>query len=277
MRRNTQRPQGPEYLLGSRAEELARLASQHATWAREAHALWRRAGFGPGQRLIDLGCGPGFATVDLARVVGPSGQVVAVDNAASFLEHLRLAARERQLDQIEVVDADVRDFALPTTDFDGAYARWLLCFVDQPEAVIAAAARALRPGGMLAITDYFNYGAFTFAPRSEVMDRVVDAVQVSWRRHGGDLDIQGRMPGILARCGFEVLEIRPISHIALPGSALWSWPLDFFRGFLPTLVRAELISSEDAEAFLGEWEARSADPSSFLFLPPMVDILARRR
>jgi ubiquinone/menaquinone biosynthesis C-methylase UbiE len=277
MRGKTQRPEGSEYLLGSQTEELERLASQHTTWTREAHALWRRAGFGPGQRLIDLGCGPGFAAFDLAQIVGPSGRVVAVDNAVRFLEHLRLRARERGLEQIEVVDADVRDFVLPTSGFDGAYARWLLCFVDRPDAVVAAAAQALRHGGVLAINDYFNYRAFTFAPRSEVMDRVVAAVQDSWQRHGGDLDIQSRMPAILDRCGFEVLEIRPITHIARPASALWNWPLSFFRGFLPTLVDSELISPEDAEAFLAEWDARSADSSSFLFLPPLVDILARRR
>lgn len=277
MRGKSHRPEGSAYLLGSQVEELERLASQHATWAREAQALWGRAGFGPGQRLIDLGCGPGFATFDLARIVGPSGRVVAVDNAVRFLEHLRLRARERGLDQIEVVNADVREFVLPTTGFDGAYARWLLCFVDRPDAVIGAAARALRPGGVLAVNDYFNYGAFTFAPRSKVMGRVVAAVQESWRRHGGDLDIQSRMPKILDRCGFEVLEIRPITHIVRPGSALWNWPLSFFRGFLPTLVDSELISSEDADAFLAEWDARSADPLSFLFLPPLVDILARRR
>ncbi len=142
---------------------------------------------------------------------------------------------------------------------------------------MARIARALRPGGTFAITDYFNYRAFTFAPRSGILDRVVAAVQRCWEQRGGDLEIQGRMPGMLRAAGLEVLEVSPACRIAEPGSPLWHWPLTFFQGFTPTLVEAGLITADDQRAFEREWAERGRDPDTRLFLPPMLDIVAVKR
>lgn len=77
-----------EYVLGTNDEELTRLGFQHRVWGEHAFALWNRAGFAPGQTILDAGCGPGFATLDLARLVGPRGRIIAVDHSARFLDHL---------------------------------------------------------------------------------------------------------------------------------------------------------------------------------------------
>jgi len=77
-----------EYVLGTECDELARLGLQHQLWLEQAAAAWERAGFHRGQNLLDVGCGPGFATLDLAQRVGPRGNVVAVDISRRFLTHL---------------------------------------------------------------------------------------------------------------------------------------------------------------------------------------------
>jgi SAM-dependent methyltransferase len=218
-----------EYLLGSRDEELRRLAFQHRMWAEHAFAHWKRAGFGHGARLVDLGCGPGLTTVDLALLVGAEGQVIAVDNSEKFLAHLR-----------------------------------------------SRVTRALRPGAALAVSDYFNYRAFTFAPRSAILDRIVVAVEECWRRRGGDLEIQGRMPGIMRECGLEVTEVSQVCPVAEPGSDLWNWPRTFFEIFMDTLVGAGLTTPEDRLAFAREWDERGRDPSSRLYLPPQIEIIGNK-
>src|SRR5262245_42270326 len=204
----------PDYLLGSDAGELERLGLQHALWAKQAAALWDRAGFGEGQALLDLGCGPGFATVELARLVGRRGRVLAVDSSESSLARLRERAHAERLDNIEIRHLDVHELPLDPHSLDGAYARWVLCFLRDPERVVRRVADALRPQGTFAVSDYFNYRAFTFAPRGPALDRVVAAVQESWRRTGGDLDIQERVPAMMDRCGLEVREILPVTRIA---------------------------------------------------------------
>ncbi len=82
-----------DYVLGTHDDELIRLGLQHRVWRPRALDVWRRAGFTVGQTLLDVGCGPGYATADLAGIVGDRGQVVAVDRSERFLEVLRAIAR----------------------------------------------------------------------------------------------------------------------------------------------------------------------------------------
>src|SRR3989449_548005 len=87
--------QDRDYLLGTHDEELARLALQHRVWRPRALDAWRRAGFTVGQTLIDVGCGPCYASLDLAEMVGPSGRIVAIDRSRRFLDALEAARRGR--------------------------------------------------------------------------------------------------------------------------------------------------------------------------------------
>ena len=127
-----------------------------------------------------------------------------------------------------------------------------------------------------AVTDYFNYRAFTFAPRSSALEQVARAVEEYWRRQGGDLEIQGRLPAILRAQQLEVTEIRRVSRVARPGESLWDWPASFFRGFLPRLEQAGLVDADLRSRFWDDWQNRSADPDAYMFLPPMIDIIGRK-
>ena len=68
----------PPYLLGTDTKEFERLKAQHQVWSGATSRLWDLAKFGPGTRLLDLGCGPGFAAIELADRVGADGGAVAV-------------------------------------------------------------------------------------------------------------------------------------------------------------------------------------------------------
>jgi ubiquinone/menaquinone biosynthesis C-methylase UbiE len=271
-----------EYLLGTGDGELRRLALQHRVWAGQAFALWERAGFGRGHTVLDLGCGPGFATVDLAHLVGPEGRVVAADASPRFLAHLRRVADFHGLDWIVTVESDAERLDLSAVSeqaafLDGAYCRWLLCYLAAPEAAVAAVARHLEPGGRFAATDYFNYRAFTLAPASAAFSAVVAAVPEMWRASGGDLDVGGRLPALMRQAGLEPVEVRQVVRTARPGSALWAWPETFFRGFLPRLVEARLVDEATQDAFWDDWRRRAADPDAFLALPPQVEVVAEKR
>ena len=66
------------YILGTDTEELHRLGIQHQIWSSEAQMAWKSAGFTAGQTLLDLGCGPGFCTRELAYITGTSGKVFEI-------------------------------------------------------------------------------------------------------------------------------------------------------------------------------------------------------
>ncbi|MBQ91464.1 MAG: SAM-dependent methyltransferase [Acidimicrobiaceae bacterium] len=264
------------YLLGTDAVEERRLESQHQVWAAHAANAWDRAGFGPGQRLLDLGCGPGFAAIDLARRVGPDGHVLAVDESARFIEGLTRRARGLGLPQLSAHLARVEEVRLEPASLDGLFARWLFCFLPDPAAALERVVPALRPGGRLVIWDYLNYHATTLYPPSPAFDRLIVAVQDSWRRSGGDLNVGARLPALLAGAGCRIRELVPVVEYAPAGSPFWTWPRTFFFPYATRLVEEGLLSGSDRDAFESEWLERETTPGAFLCAPPMLAIIAER-
>jgi SAM-dependent methyltransferase len=265
-----------EYVLGTHAAELRRLGFQHQVWAAPTAAAWERAGFAPGQRLLDVGCGPGYATFDLADLVGEGGGVLAVDVSQRFVAHLEAERARRGYAQIETRLQDLEALDVPAASVDGAFARWVLCFVRDPAAVVARVARALRPGGAFVVMDYAHYEGFALAPGGVAGRRVIRAVAESFRRAGGDPDVGQSVPTYMRRAGLVVEAVEPLVRAARPGTALWEWPWSFFRNFLPGLVAAGGLSPEEHAAFEREWAERAADPGAFLLTPPMVTVVGRR-
>jgi SAM-dependent methyltransferase len=259
-----------DYILGTHDQELQRLGLQHQLWRGQAYTLWERARFAPGKTLLDVGCGPGFGTLDLAQLVGPAGRVVAVDVSGKFLDYLR----SRAPSNVELQQADVQEMTLPSGHFDGAYARWVLCFVARPQDVIDRVAAALKPGGTFAIQDYYNYTALKLAPRSDIFQRVIRAVNESWRLHDGDPDVGCRFPQMLVQAGLRVTYMQPILRLATPRDPLWQWPHTFFKIFVPSLVEQELLTVEEQREFERDWQAHCDDPNAFFTSPPMVEVIA---
>jgi ubiquinone/menaquinone biosynthesis C-methylase UbiE len=265
-----------EYILGTRREELLRLGFQHQVWAPVTSALWQQAGFGPGDRLLDVGSGPGYATFDLAALAGDGGEVLAVDLSQRFVEFIRDQAAARGVANIRAEVQNVERLSVPDASVNGAFARWVLCFTSDPDAVIAGVARALRPGGRFAVLDYCHYQGLTMAPHSSAITKVIAATAESVRRSGGNMDIGQDLPGMMERHGLVVERIDPVVRLARPGSALWLWPETFFSGYLITLREMELITAGEALEFQEAWRERSSDDSSFLLTPPMVSVIAKK-
>lgn len=262
-----------EYILGTGGAELTRLGFQHQVWAAATARAWERAGFSRGASILDLGCGPGYATFDLAGLVGPAGRVVAVDVSDRFIRHLNAERSRRGVENIETVREDLARLSVPASTMDGAFARWVLCFVSDPQAIVSRVAETLRPGGTFAVMDYYRYESFTVAPRSEAIERVVAAVARSFRRDGGNPDIGCELPAMMRRAGLEVRSVRPIVRVARPGSALWEWPATFFANYLPSLVQMGELTENHARAFTRDWGERSRSPDAFLTSPPMVEVI----
>ncbi len=135
-----------DYVLGTHDQEVARLGLQHRVWRPIAADCWRRAGITIGSRVVDIGAGPGYATVDLAEIVGVSGEVLAVERSARFLEVARQACAARGLSKVRFRQADLMEESLGQLDFDYTWCRWVASFVSSPEKLVKNIAGALRPG-----------------------------------------------------------------------------------------------------------------------------------
>lgn len=268
-----------DYVLGTHSDEAARLGLQHQLWSAFAHESWELAGIAPGMTVLDVGCGPGFGTFDLAQLVGPSGVVYAVDESAAYIDRLRDEAARRELMNIRPLVGDVQaleSLDLPVAGLDAAYERWVLCFVPNPDRVVSGVARLLKPGGHFVANDYFNYESMTLAPREPVFSKIVAAVGASWRGRGGDPDIVARLPGLFERHGLRVRALDVAQRVARPpaggagaSATMWAWPDSFFRLFVPSLVQMGVLTEQDHRDFLTMWERVSREPSCFMALPPV--------
>ena len=107
-------PKDRDYVLGTHDDEIARLGLQHNVWRPRAHEAWQQAGFTIGQTIIDVGCGPGYATLDIAEMVGNDGRVVAVDRSRRFLDALQPVAKQRGLTNVSVIESDLDDVSFGT-------------------------------------------------------------------------------------------------------------------------------------------------------------------
>ena len=265
-----------EYVLGTDDAELVRLGLQHRLWSAQAFACWERAGVTPGHTVLDVGAGPGFASLDLAQIVTASGRVIAVDESERFLRYLAQRAASLGIAHIETRVGDVHSLDIRAQSVDVAYARWLLCFTARPEDVIARVASALKPGGVFAVQDYINWGALSLSPRSDAFLRVMPSVGKSWRDRGGDWQVGGRLPALLAAAGLRVDYMEPLQRLARSTDPLWQWPTTFFANFIPRLVEQGLVSERDWREMESDWNERSRDPNAFFWTPSMVEIVARR-
>jgi SAM-dependent methyltransferase len=265
-----------EYVLGTHDDEVSRLGLQHRLWRSHAEAAWERAGIGPGSRVLDLGCGPGWATIDLAHLVGPTGKVLAVERSRRFLDRVEASVREQQLTNVQTIETDADELDLPAGSLDAVWVRWVFSFLEHRERVLERLARALRRGGVLVAHEYVSYGGMRLAPRHDAFAKVVAATQESWRRRGGEPDVGLVLPGLAARHGIHVRELVPITRIARPGSALWAWPETFFKSYVSTLVSGGFLSDGDRLAFEEDWAASARDPSAFVVCPTVLEYVGVR-
>lgn len=110
---------------------------------------------GPGMRVLDAGCGPGVDTVPLARIVGPTGQVVGVDPDPAMLKAADEAAQAAGVVGILHAAGSATALSFPDGHFDACRAERLLQVLPPADApkVVAELARVLKPGGRLVLCD----------------------------------------------------------------------------------------------------------------------------
>jgi ubiquinone/menaquinone biosynthesis C-methylase UbiE len=268
-----------EYVLGTGADELARLGLQHRLWSDAAHSLWRRAQIRLGQRVLDVGCGPGFAALDMAQMVGVTGAVVGVDESAPYISHLTSQAQSRSLPHCRGAVGDVQhlgDALGAERPFDLAYARWVMCFVPDPESVVAGVSRALRPGGRFCVQDYFNYGMMSMAPKRPSHDKAVAATIKSWQARGGDTDIMGRLPRLLAKHRMRVVHLDVHLRIARSGDTMFHWPDVWWRIYAPKLVQMGYLAQADQDELFRDLDEIAASDTDFILCPPVFEIIAEK-
>jgi ubiquinone/menaquinone biosynthesis C-methylase UbiE len=141
-----------DYALGYTNSEHDRLIRQAARIAPYTERLFRESGIGAGQRVLDLGSGVGDVSMLLARIVGPSGEVVGIERDASSIARAKARVAEAGFRNVNFTQTDVHQIDSDKL-FDASVGRFILMFLPDPASVLRSLTRLVRPGGVLAFQE----------------------------------------------------------------------------------------------------------------------------
>ncbi|AGK81232.1 UbiE family methyltransferase [Streptomyces microflavus DSM 40593] len=231
----------------------------------------------PGMAVLDVGCGPGTITADLAALVAP-GRVTAVDTGTGILEQAAAVAAERGLENVEFAVADVHALDFPDDSFDVVHAHQVLQHVGDPVQALREMRRVCRPGGVVAARDS-DYAAMAWFPEAPGLSEWQEVYRRVARANGGEPDA-GRMLLSWARqAGFT--DITPTAAawcFATPETRAW-WS-GLWADRTTDSVYAELAvqgghaSTEQLTAFASTWRGWGAEDDGW-FMVPHGEVLCR--
>jgi SAM-dependent methyltransferase len=184
-----------------------------------------------GEHLLDVGCGCGHTTLELAKTVGPTGSATGADLSREMLACARDRARESGLPNVTFVEADAQTEVLGPGRFDGVYSRFGVMFFDDPEAAFRNLLNALRPGGRLGFVCWqpLLENPWMMVPLAAAAQHVQLPPPPPPGTPGpfafGDPD---RVRGILEGAGFEKVRIDPWRGELAPGGGRLSTGVDLF-------------------------------------------------
>jgi SAM-dependent methyltransferase len=227
------------------------------------------AGFSTGDRLIDLGCGPGFASFDLAERVGLTGQVLGIDQSANYITHLNEQAAELQLPQLKGELLNLAGPApLPFTGYswDGAWCRWLCMFLVDLNPLLQLISKALRPGAMLVFHEYIRWDTFSLHPHGTAIKEFVDCCIKHWRSHGGDPDVATKLPTLLRQHDFQLVSSYSLLSCATNNEPKAQWLVDFLNIYPAQLIEDGVWSRTKQQEL--ELEILNAKGTDSLWLTP---------
>ena len=144
----TKRNRSADYPLGHTDAEHERLIRQAQQVAPITERFFREAGIRPGQRVLDLGSGVGDVAMLVARIVGPSGEVVAVERDRNSIAKASARVTEADFRNVSFNESNVNEI-LDEKPFDAAVGRFILMYLPDPVATLRSVSKLVRPGGVI--------------------------------------------------------------------------------------------------------------------------------
>ena len=216
-----------EYVLGYTAMEHERLIRQAALIAPYTERLFRQAGIGPRQRVLDLGSGVGDVSMLLARIVGPSGEVVGIERDSSSIARAEARASAAELLNVSFMQTDVSDISSDKL-FDAAVGRFILLFLPDPISVLRGVARLVRPGGVIAFQEPSWIPLLGLGDRLPLFSRVLHLIHEASLRCGVNPEMGPDLYRVFQEAGLPA----PAMHMEIPLGS----DADFTRVFCEVLL-----------------------------------------
>lgn len=231
-----------------------------------------------GMALLDVGCGPGNITADLASRLG-EGSVVGLDLSDEVVALAREAYATPEHANLSFEVGNVYHLDFSPEQFDVVYAHQTLQHLAHPIAALEEIRRVLKPGGLLAVRDA-DFAAFAWSPRDPLLDRWMALYHAIAQRNGGEADAGRHLKGWVRAAGF----VDPVVS-----SSNWTYETPDERAWWGGLWAERVLASDFARhalehgladqseltAISNAWRHWS-DEADGVFVVVSVEVLARR-
>jgi SAM-dependent methyltransferase len=224
----------------------------------------------PEQALLDIGCGPGTITVDIAARVAP-GQVTAVDLSEEVLRSARAEARVRGLSNVRFARADAHALDYSDGGFDVVHAHQVLQHVADPVQVLREMRRVCKPGGLVAARDA-DYAGFVWFPLLPALDRWRDLYRQAAQANHGESNAGRHLLSWARRAGFEdISSTASVWCFATPEDrnrwgGMWAERI-LHSSVAAQLLDAKLATPADLAEISDAWRAWADAPDGWLAIP----------
>lgn len=271
---------GPSYVLGHDPDELARLERQAAIYAAGTRALFVASGVGPGQRVLDLGCGAGDVSLLAAELVGRTGAVVGVDRAPAAVATARGRAAAHGCGHVTFIESELDALVLPAVD--AVVGRFVLMHQPDPGRTLRRAAGFARPGGVVAVMEShltaLGPGWHSW-PHSAAYQQLLDLMLPLIVAAGGRIDMGLQLRHTFLAAGLP--EPALAVHATPAGAdapAMCRYMSDSVRSMRATALRLGVPypSTAEIDALEQQLLADAARPGAVINGPVVVTAWARR-
>ncbi len=245
------------------AANVARIESMYASAPIAEQRAKTRAALAltAGENGLDVGCGMGFLTCEMAREVAPGGHVIGIDNSPDLIATARVRAeREGLYNCVEFVGGDAARLDFPSATFDFVVAVQVYLYVAEIERALAEAARVLKPGGRLIVVDT-DWDSCVWLTGDHARNRrVLDA-------RLGELSqphLPPLLPALLRRAALDLVmvEVHPILNRRYESNSFSAGLIEA----MPGIVTKFGIAPAEAEAWVNDLRGRVAEDDYFFSL-----------
>lgn len=270
------------YALGYTDAEHERLIRQAAKLAPATERLFREAGIEPGLRVLDLGSGLGDVSMLVARLVGPSGEVIGIERDASSIVRARARVAAAGLSNVDFLNTDVNNI-VTDQPFDAAVGRFILMYLPDPVSVLRSVVHLVRPRGVVAFQEPSWAAMLALGAGSPLWSRVRHLIHEILLRSSANLEMGPALYRVFQEAGLPA----PKMHLEMPLGS----DADFIRltsdllcslrplaeqhkvslkelgdlDTLPDRICAEVVTANTVVsliAVVGAWTRKSATPDS---------------
>jgi ubiquinone/menaquinone biosynthesis C-methylase UbiE len=235
-----------DYVLGHSEHELDRLTVQARAFQAFTRELFTEAGLQEGMRVLEIGSGNGDVALLAAEFVGPTGEVIGVEQSPDAVKLATERTRSRGLENVSFICAKIDDDLPNDREFDALVGRLVLMYLPTPAVTLRRLVRHLRPGALVAFQEINILGARA-VPATPTIELAQTWIREAFLQSGVDIQTGPKLHGLFKAAGLPPPEMRVdglISGSEGIGPALMT---DVIRTILPLIEQLGLATESEVD------------------------------